>query len=53
MIFQDYTTCEVMMTIMPLEGRAREEDIYHLFENVYFHKFTLLLPTKLQLRLTA
>ena len=50
MIFQDYTTDEVMLTILPLEGTAREEDIYHVFENVYFHnKFTLLLQMKLQL----
>jgi hypothetical protein len=54
MIFQDYTTGEVMLTILPLEGTAREGDIYHAFENVYFrNKFTLLLPMKLQPRLTA
>jgi hypothetical protein len=35
LIFQD-TTGEVMLTILPLEGRAREEDIYHIFENVLF-----------------
>jgi len=54
LIFQDYTTGEVKLTILPLEGRAREEDIYHAFENVYhYNKFTLLLPMKLQLRLAA
>jgi len=43
-----------MLTILPLEGRAREEDIYHVYENVYFYnKFTLLLPMKLQLRLAT
>jgi hypothetical protein len=43
-----------MVTILPLEGRAREEDIYYLFENVHFYnKFTLLLQMKLQLRLAA
>jgi hypothetical protein len=53
MIFQDYTTGEVTLTILPLEGRAGE-DIYHVFENIYFYnKFTLLLPMKLQLRLAA
>jgi hypothetical protein len=56
MIFQDSTTGEVriVLTILPLEGRARKEDIYHVIENVYFYdKFSLLLPMKVLLRLTA
>jgi len=54
LIFQDYTTGEVMLTILPLEGRAREEETYHVFENVYFYNtFTLLLPMKFQLRLAV